>query len=325
MTKQILYHFGKVHDTDRDLSIDRYRGALVLMMVIGDYIAGVNWIPDFLKHAPDIGFTIADTVAPAFVFVIGLNYETSFLRRFEKDQSAAYKYFLMRYVALLGIGAVLTAGANLVDRPTGWGVLESLGVAGVLTLLVIRLPIWLRFTIALLLLTSYQYFLDNYLLESVLGSGHGGFYGSLSWTAQLILATCVAAMWRKGNRPYLLCNLGLLVITAIAVLVVPVSKNRVSLSYVLLSLTISSIVFLLIKSLERFGRTKSGLFCWWGRNSLALYLIHLLVLSIFGLPNISWWYAEVPLWLFGIQLTVILGFMSALAYLFNRSPKTKSA
>lgn len=289
------------------------------MMVVGDYIAGINWIPDYLKHAPDIGFTIADTVAPAFVFVIGLNYGVSFRHRYSENKSAAYRYFLQRYLSLIGIGAIITAGAALADRPTGWGVLESLGVAGVITLAVIHFPIWARFVTGLVVLIAYQYFLDTAMLESVLNTGHGGFFGALSWSALLILATAVADIWRKGMTPYLICCIALVVIAASSVAFVSVSKNRVSLSYILISLALSAVVFLIVKTVSK--SEKSGLFCWWGQHSLGMYLLHLLVLSLFGLPQISWWYADAQLWLVLLQITAILTFMTLVAKWMNPRKK----
>lgn len=68
-------------------------------------------------------------------------------------------------------------------------------------------------------------------------------------------------------------------------------------------------VFITLKALSGFGKNKEGVFCWWDKNSLALYLIHLPVLSLFGLPSITWWYVDVPGWLMLIQLLAILGFM----------------
>jgi predicted acyltransferase len=292
-------------------------------MVIGDYIAGINWIPDFLKHAPDMGFTIADTVAPLFVFVIGLNFAPSFRHRFRENSSTAYRYFIQRYLSLIGIGAIITAGSALANRPTGWGVLESLGVGGLLTLLVIRLPIWARLPIGLLMLIVYQYFLDTSMLQSVLNSGHGGFFGAISWSALLILSTAVADIWRKGKVAFAFCNLALIAAGAFSALVVPVSKNRVSLSYILISLALSALVFLVVKTFSKSNRL--GLFCWWGQHSLGMYLLHLLVLSLFGLPPIPWWYVEAPLWLMALQIIAILTFMSLFARWLNSRKHSISA
>jgi hypothetical protein len=300
----------------RDFSIDRLRGTLVMLMVIGDYIAGINWIPDYLKHAPDIGFTIADTVAPAFVFVIGLNYGPSFKHRFSENSALAYRYFTQRYLSLIGIGAIITAGADLADRPTGWGVLESLGVAGLITLTLIRLPTWSRFVIGLAILGLYQYFLDTAMLESVLTTGHGGFFGAISWSALLVLSTAVADIWRKGMKQFLVCNAALIAVAAYSILIVPVSKNRVSLSYILITLALSSLVFLIVRAIAK--SQKVGLFVWWGQHALGLYLTHLLVLSLFGLPPVTWWYSEAHPLLMLVQIVFILGFMTFVARWLNK-------
>lgn len=302
----------------RDLAIDRLRGALVIIMVSGDYLAGVSWIPTWLKHAPDIGFTIADIVAPLFVFVIGLNFGLSFARRYEESSSAAYRHFVTRYLSLIGVGAIITGGATLVDQSTGWGVLESLGVAGLITIPFIRLATWARFAIGVTMLIGYQLILDASMLEVVLNSGHGGFFGSISWAALLLLSTAVSDVWRRGLRSQILCSGALAIAATISMVVVPVSKNRVSMSFVLLSLAISALTFLVFKTVSDATAQKVGPISWWGRHSLALYLTHLLVLSIFGLPEIPWWYGEAPLWLVALQLTAILGFMTWVASRLRR-------
>lgn len=38
--------------TGRILSIDRYRGALVMLMVAGNFAGGVASVPAWLKHTP---------------------------------------------------------------------------------------------------------------------------------------------------------------------------------------------------------------------------------------------------------------------------------
>ena len=62
-------------------SIDYFRGLSVILMVLVDYVGGIASVPGWLKHAPDIGLTVADLVAPAFIFAIGLTYGMSFGRR----------------------------------------------------------------------------------------------------------------------------------------------------------------------------------------------------------------------------------------------------
>jgi predicted acyltransferase len=297
----------------RDLVVDRFRGALIVLMVIGDYIGGINWIPAELKHAPDIGFTIADTVAPAFVFVIGLNFGPSFMRRIGQGRLATYRHFLVRYLFIFAIGATITAGAAVANQPMTWGVLESLGTAGIITIFLIELPTWARFTVGLLVLGGYQYAVDTALLENVLSSGHGGPFGAISWTALLLLSTAVADVWRKGLNPYLICLAAITATATISAFIIPVSKNRVSFSYVLVALAISAITFLVIKVLSKDRAPNPGVLCWWGQNSLTLYFLHLLMLAPFGLSGDPWWYRDNPAWLMLIQITVILAFMTLAA------------
>ena len=47
-------------------------------MVLADYFNNIKPIPARLNHAPDIGYTIIDLVAPLFVFAIGITYGMSF-------------------------------------------------------------------------------------------------------------------------------------------------------------------------------------------------------------------------------------------------------
>lgn len=301
-------------ETNRIFAIDRLRGTLVILMVCGDFLSGVEFVPAFLKHAPDIGFTIADTVASAFVFVIGLNFGPSFARHLEDGKAGARRYFALRYLALVGIGAVIAAGATMTGQPTDWGVLQAIGVAGLMCLLVIQLPTWARFVIGTLMLCGYQYVLDTLMLFPVLHSVHGGLFGAVSWAALLVLSTAVADVWRRGLVPYLLCCAALVTAAAISVVLIPVSKHRVSISFVLITLALSAIVFLIIDRFSRVGFTRAGILCWWGESALALYLIHLLVLAVFVVPDIAWWYVQAPIWLAALELIAILAFMSAIAW-----------
>lgn len=309
----------KAPESTRNLAIDRLRGALVILMVGGDYLSGVQVVPTFLMHAPDIGFTISDAVAPAFVFVIGLNYGPSFARRMRQGAVRAYRHFLVRYVALIGIGAILAVGATtMAGVPTDWGVLQAIGVAGLICLLLIRLPAWARFVIGVLMLCGYQYLLDASMLAAVLHSVHGGLFGALSWAALLVLSTAVADVWRKGLRPYAICCAVLVVAAGISAVIVPVSKHRVSLSFVLIALAISALAFLVVELGSRVAAKRAGIFCWWGENALVLYLLHLVILAVVVVPPVAWWYTEAPVWLAALQLIVILTVMSVVAWWMHR-------
>ena len=302
----------------RDLAIDRFRGALVILMVVGNYLSGIAFVPTFLKHAPDIGLTVADLVAPAFVFVIGLNIGPSFARRIREGRSSTYRHLILRYLGFIGIGAVISAGSNLFGTPTDWGVLQALGVAGILCLAVIHLSTWLRLIVGLAVLIGYQVVLDAYMLDAVLSSNHGGLFGSVSWAALLILSTVAADFWKRGNSAFLGFGLATASAALLAALIAPISKHRISVSYVLISLAICIFVFLLVKTISDAGNWKAGLLSWWGQNALYLYLAHLLVLGLFVAPGINWWYSDAPAWLAAAQLSVALALLSLLAWRLGR-------
>lgn len=53
----------RVNDARQRLeSIDEFRGFSILLMVLADYLAGPHVVPAWLKHAPDIGFTVIDII-----------------------------------------------------------------------------------------------------------------------------------------------------------------------------------------------------------------------------------------------------------------------
>lgn len=77
-----------------------------------------------------------------------------------------------------------------------WGVLQTIGVAGLITLLIFRMPIQGRMMIGTGILAGYQMLLDNIWLHDVLVAPHGGLLGSISWSGLLILSTCLADIFQ---------------------------------------------------------------------------------------------------------------------------------
>lgn len=271
--------------------IDGLRGLAVLTMAAGNLGIGVAWVPDFLKHAPDVGFTVADLVAPLFVvlsaFTLGPALER---RRAAQGARAAMGWLVNRSLALVGIGAVISAGEWLfLPPPPGtdptWGVLQAIGVASLLTGTVIRTPARVRFAVGLGLLATYQWLLDAFLLDRVRSSIHNGLAGTLAWGGLMILSTAVADTWRAAGTPrrkvLLLGGLGgLFAGTALILsLAFPIAKARASASYMLLSLGLS----LLLYAVAEAALTPRPLSLLWlqrvGKRPLAMYLAHLLLLA----------------------------------------------
>jgi predicted acyltransferase len=297
-------------------SIDAFRGSAIVLMILGNFLAGIRWIPAFLKHQPDIGLTVADLVAPMFILAIALTMRPSILRRAERlGRPAALGRLATRCLALVGIGAIITAGQAL-QPPTGeilaWGVLQAIGMAGLLSLPFIFLPVWARLLAGVGLMAVYQLLLALFFLDDVIRTTHNGLIGSLAWAALLLLGTvCADGFYAlAGHRRKLGLLLGSgLVSAALGLLLglwLPISKHRASASYMLISLGFCLFAFALFYGLLDCRPSWLGWLRRIGRNPLALYVAHLILLAIFVVPGGDAWYANAPVWLTLLQAAALL-------------------
>ena len=302
-------------------AIDQFRGLAILLMVLVNYAANVRTVPSWFKHAPDIGLTPADLVAPMFIFAIGLTFGPSARRRRESDATGTViGYFARRFLALIGIGAIISAGETMlgINRSgIDWGVLQAIGSAGLITLLVIFLPTNTRLVLGLGLLTGYQFLLTHFWQEWVIRSPHGGPGGSLGWAAMMILSTVLGDLFH--NEPqrkyfYSACALTLLAGTALA-FIAPVSKHRVSASYDLISLGFSGAVFSVLYLIK----VKFPMLSTWGQNPILLYILHYLLLALIVLPDIPAWHVQAPLWLAGLQAAGLVLILSLIARTWQKN------
>ena len=289
----------------------------------------------------------------ALCLAIGLTYGLSAQRRSERDgRRAAVVHFALRYLALIGLGSLISTGEfffGLDSSGINWGVLQAIGMAGLVALPFIYRSVWLRAVLGLVLLAGYQIALENGLREVVLGMPHGGLPGAVSWSAMLLLATVLADLYHAGHlRRYLLTSAGALALSlGLAALGVVISKNRVSASYVLFSLGASGLLFGLVNYFGRlfladagsgaarwanvpahreqgpdkmvspvgeWGLTPTTLLLAWGRNPLLLYLLHMLGLGFFYLPPFPGWYPQAPGWLIPLQIGLLLAALSFAAW-----------
>ncbi|MFL7891235.1 MAG: heparan-alpha-glucosaminide N-acetyltransferase domain-containing protein [Anaerolineales bacterium] len=301
-------------------AIDQFRGFAIICMVLINYGMSIQTMPAWLEHAPDIGLTFPDLGAPAFIFAIGLTFGLSYHRRVEENGlPATIGHFMRRYLAILGMGAIIAAGETLLGRNTSgvdWGVLQAIGCAGILTLAVIQLPMGVRLGFGLGLLTLYQLLLDRYWLETVLRSPHGGLIGALSWSALLIIATVFGDLYHSPARRRYFPAVSLLFLIAglFSAIFVPVSKNRVSASYVLITLAASGLIF----SLFYLSQIQLNYFSAWGRNPILLYGLSFLLTGLFVLPDIPSWHLYAPLWLVILQALALVLIMGSVALYWQK-------
>lgn len=305
-------------------AIDQFRGFAILLMVLADYFNNISTIPAWLKHAPDIGYTIIDLVAPLFVFAIGLTYGMSFRRRLNRDGAwRAYNHFFSRNLALIGLGFLITLGGILTANyppETNWGLLQALGAAGLVTLPFIQINARYRWIIGVTLLVLYQLLLDQYWLDQVINAVHNGPQGALSWGAMLIIATSFGDLYQQEERRklFLWLSLSILIIGGLLAFFVPLSKHRASASYVFLSLGLSGLIFYLFHLLEDRYNFRFPILTDWGKNPLLLYILHGILLGIFVIPPYPGWYFSAPIWLVLIQAAALVAILSWIGIFFNR-------
>lgn len=310
-------------------SIDRFRGFAIVTMVTVNLLADVRTVPAWLKHAPDAGLTVADLVAPFFIFAIALTFRQSALRRESKDgRSGAIAHFTRRFLILIGLGAIISAGEALLTQEAGqfsWGVLQSIGGSGLLSLLLIFSPWWIRLCAGLALLGGYQVLLEFFWHDIVMNSSHGGLPGVLGWASMLLVASAVTDLFhawerRRGIKRHLWLAVGLALLGAgIGISgLVPIAKNSVSSSYVLVSIGASAIVFFVFDLTSRLFKELRDPLILWGQNPLLLYLGHYLLLGLVVLPDVSALHATATPALFLTELVVILGALTAAAFFLDR-------
>jgi hypothetical protein len=124
-------------------SIDCFRGFAVLVMVLATFLFGTEVLPAWLRHGPDGSVTVVDLGAPLFIVAIGLTFGVSLQRRWARDGPLrAIWHFLRRALILFAIGlamALIWTRLGLNESGIYWGVLQTIAVAIVLALPLLRL------------------------------------------------------------------------------------------------------------------------------------------------------------------------------------------
>jgi predicted acyltransferase len=310
---------------DRVEAIDQFRGLAIFLMVLADYLNNIPITPAWLKHAPDIGYTIIDLIAPLFIFAIGLTYGLSFQRRYARQGAwRTYEHFITRNLALIGLGFLIILGGSLsklADHSINWGLLPALGMAGLITLLVIRLPSSWRWVIGLALLGVYQVLLERYWLKDVVAATHNGPWGSLSWGAMLILSTAMADLFYEvgpGRRAFPWVAV---FVTGIGIglgYLAPISKHQASASYNLLSLGLSALVFYLLFLVNNQLKIRLPTLTEWGRNALLLYLLHGIFIGLLIFPIYYGWISDIPVWFVVLEAFILLGILSWIGHYLDK-------
>ena len=173
----------------RIASIDQLRGYAIAGMIFVNWLGNFKsmpWAFDHHRHGP---MSYADTIAPLFLFVVGMGFRLSFLRRSERGTAwDARKHLAKRYVTLIVVAIAYYGPDFCVDI---WDALTYIAVAALLILPVIDRSVSVRLIVsgvyaALFWIASSQF---GYYEWTMARSIDGGPLGPLSWTIPLVFGT----------------------------------------------------------------------------------------------------------------------------------------
>jgi predicted acyltransferase len=303
----------KEQERKRYLSIDLFRGLAIIGMVFVNILSEFPNVPAWSKHAVEYGLTYVDLIAPFFIFAISLTYKMSFDSTLKREGYVkTYTRFARRYGALVGFGII---GSLYIFTSEGikfgWGVLQAIGYAGLFTMFFIIFSRIIRFIIGIGTLVGYHFILKITVnVEGVLMSladlnfldEHGGVIGSIGYAALMLIGTAIIDDFRKTRKLPILIS-GIL-FTAIGTSIhyiwkfygIPIygglSKERMTVSYIMLTLGLGAILFWLIWYLfdkKEITKGKSKILQPFGRNAIFLYILHplLILFATLYLPQSS--------------------------------------
>lgn len=174
----------------RIASLDQYRGYAILGMLLVNHLGHFNCMPEQLRHHANY-MSYADTIAPLFMFVVGMGFRLSLQRRIAQDGARrAYVSALKRYFALICVGIVLYDPAPEEWR-YWWDALVDIGFGGMLSLPFIMRGQAVRAIAGAGYWVLYQaiFLFTNYGAWTMERSIDGGPLGPLSWAPILLFGT----------------------------------------------------------------------------------------------------------------------------------------
>ncbi|MBY9006944.1 MAG: DUF1624 domain-containing protein [Candidatus Lokiarchaeota archaeon] len=278
----------KPANQNRILSIDVFKGFIILLMVFVNTIPFFENIPSWTKHAPDYGLTYVDLIAPAFIFIMALNFNISFAKREQRNSKLnVYLHFLIRNLIIIGIGLFLYLGIDESGILLRWGILQVLGFSGLFLLLVIKLHYIVKLVIGLFFVTIHQFLLSTFIGDIIFDMIEGGIIGSLSWISLIIFSSviCKEFLENRHEKYFLIFGLIFFTIGFVTTFIWGLSRFRITLPFIFLSVGISSLVFYLFYLyFDRLGNKKDSIkkdnfLSIMGKNSLILFIFHFVINS----------------------------------------------
>ena len=147
--------------TKRIKSIDRFRGFCVFCMLIFQFLKNfpsLGFLSRLAEHSLEKGIvilpgmTLADIIAPAFIFAIGLTFTLSFVK-WQKlyGTKRAIVHYLERALSIIGLGTFLEVCNKVIDSMSGYTLnafdyvalsFSIIAIIGLVLRLLANIPAW---------------------------------------------------------------------------------------------------------------------------------------------------------------------------------------
>lgn len=210
-------------------SLDQLRGYAIFGMIFVNWFGHFAVTPWVLDHQRD-AYSYADTIAPLFIFVVGMGFRLSLQRRAAKAGLGAARWSsLKRYLTLFLI-AILFYGPDY--QKDWWDALTTIALAGVLSLPFIDKGIGIRAAAAFCYLGVYSlvFFGTGYGEWLYHDSMNGGPMGIFSGAFTLLFGTIAYDLLASKNaartvRVSLGIGVGLIALAFAAWYLIPTDYN----------------------------------------------------------------------------------------------------
>jgi predicted acyltransferase len=303
----------------RILSLDQFRGFAIFGMILVNYLGQFDLIPETFKH-PRFGMTFANTIAPYFIFAVGMGFRMSMGRRISKfGKAKAYWQAAKRYLLLIFIGILVYGPDPKCDM---WDALVDIGFGGLLVLPFIMSSKLVRFIVAMVYLIGHQliFAFTSYGEWTMQNSIDGGPLGIFPWAAILVFGTITYDYLKeypqkKFIRSSILLGVALTIVGNVLNLLEPqalwqFSQRSMTIAYPLLSSGISVLTFVAFYYVNDILKIEIPHLTTLGYNALSIYIFQQVLNDYYGslLPEKS------PIWI------ALLGFIIfyALCYMIAR-------
>jgi predicted acyltransferase len=190
-------------------SLDIFRGLTIASMIVVNSAPGAREEAySFMRHAPWNGWTFADTIFPAFLWIVGVALTLSTASRLERgaSRSSLLLHAATRTALLIGMGLCMNLFyfperhfpfVGFMDHLQVTGVLQKIAVCYFLAFLIVLWSGWRGALVGIVVLNLT--FLALLFFYPVPGCGPGGLSAECNFAGRLDQSVFGSNRWIDGN------------------------------------------------------------------------------------------------------------------------------